>query len=166
MMKPKLFKTTWEKRLVGLLVSPVTLCVDSSRIFQLSLVSTEAPTKVQNTLKEVEELSQKLVTLEDQYSNLKIEAKSHLTSVDTFLSNFDSQLQEIERLELEFAYLKCVKTVEELRYLKLSFLSSNRISIIISHWIVLVRNYSTAYSLIKIWKLLSSTISWFNITAC
>lgn len=81
---------------------------------KLSLVSTEAPTKVQNTLKEVEELSQKLVTLEDQYSHLKIEAKSHLTSVDTFLSNFDSQLQEIERLELEFAYLKCVKTVEEL----------------------------------------------------
>ncbi|EFX76487.1 hypothetical protein DAPPUDRAFT_322360 [Daphnia pulex] len=81
---------------------------------KLSLVSTEAPTKVQNTLREVEELSKKLVTLEKQYLDLKVEAQSHLTSVDTFLGNFSSQLQEIERLELEYSYLKCIKTVEDL----------------------------------------------------
>jgi hypothetical protein len=67
-------------------------------------------------LREVEELSKKLVTLEKQYLDLKVEAQSHLTSVDTFLGNFSSQLQEIERLELEYSYLKCIKTVEDLRY--------------------------------------------------
>jgi hypothetical protein len=67
-------------------------------------------------LRDVEELSQKLVTLEKQYLDLKDEAQSHLKTVDTFLENFSSQLQEIERLELEYSYLKCIKTVEDLRY--------------------------------------------------
>jgi hypothetical protein len=67
-------------------------------------------------LREVEELSKKLVTLEKQYLDLKDEAQSHLKTVDTFLENFSSQLQEIERLELEYSYLKCIKTVEDLRY--------------------------------------------------
>ncbi len=67
-------------------------------------------------MRDVEELSQKLVTLEKQYLDLKDEAQSHLKTVDTFLENFSSQLQEIERLELEYSYLKCIKTVEDLRY--------------------------------------------------
>nr|CAH0101935.1 unnamed protein product [Daphnia galeata] len=93
---------------------------------KLSLVSTEAPSKVQNTLRDVEELSQKLVTLEKQYLDLKDEAQSHLKTVDTFLENFSSQLQEIERLELEYSYLKCIKTVEDLSEKMQQSLQSNQ----------------------------------------
>lgn len=130
MMKLKLFKMTWEKRWVHTHISPLPCGFTLFLHFQLSLVSTETPTKVQNTLREVDKLSKKLVTLEDQYSNLKIEARTHLITVDTFLSNFDSHLQEIERLELEFSYLKCVKTVEDLRYMILSYMLSGRTNIV------------------------------------
>nr|CAG4650896.1 EOG090X04F1 [Simocephalus serrulatus] len=81
---------------------------------KLSLVSTEAPTKIQSTLKNVQILSERLVGIEEQYSQLKGEAESHLAAVSAFLGNIDIQLQEIDRLELEHSYLKCLKTIEDL----------------------------------------------------
>ncbi len=73
---------------------------------------------MQSTLRDVQELSQRLVTLGEQYSDLKVEAQSHLAAVAVFLENVKDQLEEIDRLELEYAYLKCMKNVEDLRYAK------------------------------------------------
>ena len=87
------------------------------------MVCTETPTKVQSTLKDVQELSQRLSILENQYSDLKVDAQSHLTAVSTFLENVNTQLHEIERLELEYAYLKCMKNIEDLRYANFNVLS-------------------------------------------
>ena len=39
---------------------------------QLSLVSSETPSKIQSTLKEVEEFSRQLSILKEQYSELKV----------------------------------------------------------------------------------------------
>lgn len=60
-------------------------------------------------------LSQRLVIIEKQYTHLKAEAESHFTAVSTFLGNINTQLQEIDALELEYAYLQCLKTIEDQR---------------------------------------------------
>lgn len=60
-------------------------------------------------------LSERLVVIEEQYSHLKNDAESHLAAVSAFLGNIDTQLQEIDKLELEHSYLKCLKTIEDLR---------------------------------------------------
>lgn len=78
-------------------------------------MSTETPTKVQSVIRDVEELSHRLTGIEKEYSQLKVEAESHSAAVSSFLENINSQLEDIDKLELEHAYLKCLKTIEDLR---------------------------------------------------
>ena len=83
---------------------------------QLSLVSSETPSKIQSTLKEVEEFSRQLSILKEQYSELKAKIPAHQVAVDAFLEKIKPHLDLIQQLELEQSYLWCLKLVEDHRY--------------------------------------------------
>ena len=81
----------------------------------MSLVSSETPTKIQSTLKEVEEFSLRLAVIKKQYSELKEKFPLHQAAADSFLEKIKPHLDLIQRLESEKSYLLCLKLVEDHR---------------------------------------------------
>jgi len=81
----------------------------------LSLISSEAPTKIQSTLINVKEFSEQLASVEQDFEKLKEQAPEHLAAASAFLEKLGDQLEAIDKLEMERSYLLCLKTIEDLR---------------------------------------------------
>lgn len=82
----------------------------------MSLVSSETPTKIQTTLKEVEQFSMRLTVIKEQYTELKEKFPLHQAAAEAFLGKIKPHLDLIQQLESEKSYLLCLKLVEDHRY--------------------------------------------------
>ena len=132
-------------------------------LLQLSLISSQEPTKIQSTLKNVEDFSHQLAKLQEEYSSLKTKVPEHLSAVGSFLEKLKEQLDHVDRLELERSYLLCLKKVEDIRLIYILNIPS-QVDKLIKTASFTVKNCNKVFNQIKMWKLLNCTTVSFSLT--
>jgi len=81
----------------------------------MCLISSEAPTKIQKTLEDVENFTCQLNHLDKKFTELKVLVPTHLKNTYSFLEEINTHIENIDLLEQEKCYLDALKKVEDLR---------------------------------------------------
>jgi len=93
-----------------------TLAVQLNLKEKLCLISSEAPTKIQKTLQDVENFACQLDDLDKKFTELKDLVPTHLKDTNSFLKEINTHIENIDSLEQEKCYLDALKKVEDLSY--------------------------------------------------
>ena len=80
-------------------------------------ISSEAPTKIQKTLQDVEDFTHQLEELDKKFTDFKALVPAHIKDTYSFLEEINTHIENIDKLEQERCYLDTLKKVEDLRYL-------------------------------------------------
>ncbi|XP_068082045.1 RAD50-interacting protein 1 isoform X2 [Anabrus simplex] len=80
----------------------------------LSLASSEVPSKVSAAIRGVEEASRDINSLTSRFDALSCNVRSQLEKVEGVNNKMQEYIEKIEYLERTEAYLRCVKTIEDL----------------------------------------------------
>ena len=85
--------------------------------FQLSFISTEAPTIIKSALHDVNEFCCKLEALKKQFNELELQSAKLFEKTEEFLQlgELKEKLELVDQHENERCYLECIKQVENLR---------------------------------------------------
>ena len=135
-----------------------------SFFFQLSLISSEAPTKVQTALKDVEDFSAKLDSLQAQFLVVKDSEKTVFNGTDQFIEELKKRLEVVDKFEMQKTYLQCIQIVESTRFI--NFVPSYLQIILKCPFTFLsVTNCNCVSNQIKIQKLLTFTMGLLHFIA-
>jgi len=81
---------------------------------KLCLISSEAPSKIQKTLQDVENFTIQQDVQNEKFTDLKVRITTHLSETDLFLDKVSNHIRKVDLLEQEKCYLDSLKTIEDL----------------------------------------------------
>lgn len=84
-------------------------------LFQLSLASSEVPSKVSAAIKGVEDTSVEINKLTDKFDSLSLAVRNQLTKGEGTAVKLQEYADKIHNLERTLAYLQRVKAIEDTR---------------------------------------------------
>lgn len=84
-------------------------------LFQLSLASSEVPSKVSAAVKGVEDTSLEISRLIDKFDALSSAVGNQLMNSEGIAIQLQEYVNKIDLLERTLAYLQCIKTIEDIR---------------------------------------------------
>jgi hypothetical protein len=82
-------------------------------LFQLSLASSEVPSKVRAAIKGVEDTSVEINKLTDKFDSLSLAVGNQLTKGEGTAAELQEYADKIHNLERTLAYLQRVKAIED-----------------------------------------------------
>jgi hypothetical protein len=84
-------------------------------LFQLSLASSEVPSKVSAAVEGVEDTSLEINRLIDKFDALSSAVGNQLMNSEGIAIQLQEYIDKIDLLERTLAYLQCIKTIEDIR---------------------------------------------------
>jgi hypothetical protein len=84
-------------------------------LFQLSLASSEVPSKVSAAIKGVEDTSVQINKLTNKFDSLSLAVRNQLMKGEGTAAKLQEYADKIHNLERTLAYLQCVKAIEDTR---------------------------------------------------
>jgi hypothetical protein len=84
-------------------------------LFQLSLASSEVPSKVSAAIKGVENTTLEINKLTDKFDALSSAVGNQLTNSEGIVVQLQEYVDKIDLLERTLAYLQCIRAIEDIR---------------------------------------------------
>lgn len=84
-------------------------------MLKLSLASSEVPSKVAAAVNSVEEIGHLIEDVSKDYETLEITTRSQLERVESTTDKLQEYVDKIQDLERLLAYLKCTRSIQDLR---------------------------------------------------